>query len=88
MMIKKLCVYTGLLKYKVYEGLFQLLEPLLSKDPSRSKCSLSHQFLLVLMKLRLGVPNEDLGYRFNITSAAVSSVFQKWINSMSVQVLA
>ena len=82
---KKVLFYTGLPSYKVYERLFNLLQPLLSKHPSRSKCSLCNEFLLVLMKLRLGVPNQDLAYRFNISSAAVSSIFHKWINVMSVE---
>ena len=82
---KKTCFYTGLPSYEVFEGLFELLQPLLSKDLSKSSCPLFDELLLVLMKLRLGVPNDDLGYRFNITSAAVSSIFEKWIHLMSVK---
>ena len=82
---RKTCFYTGLPSYKLFEGLFQLLQPLLSKDLSRSRCTLFDELLLVLMKLRLGVPNDDLGYRFNITATAVSSIFHKWINVMSIE---
>ena len=82
---KKTCFYTGLPSYVVFEGLFELLQPLLSKDLSKTSCPMFDELLLVLMKLRLGVPNDDLGYRFNITSAAVSSIFQKWIHLMSVE---
>ena len=39
----------------------------------------------MLIKLRLGVPNEDLGYRFDITLAMVSMIFHKWITLMSVE---
>ena len=35
------------------------------------------------MKLRLGVPNKDLAYRFGITPGRVSQVFHEWIDIMS-----
>ena len=41
------------------------------------------QFLLVLMKLRLAVPNQDLAYRFGINTSRVSQLFHKWIDVMA-----
>ena len=40
---------------------------------------------MVLMKLRLAIPNQDLAYRFNISSAVVSSIFHKRIDLMSIE---
>ena len=82
---KKVCFYTGLPSYDVFKGLYQLLEPLLLKDESKSYISLIDELLLVLVKLRLGVPNHDLGYRFNISSSTVGTIFHKWIDVMSVE---
>ena len=82
---KKVTFYTGLPSYAAFQGLFKLLEPLLSKDESKSHLSLDDELLLVLMKLRLAVPNDDLGYRFNVTPTAVSTIFHKWIQVMSVE---
>ena len=81
----KVCFYTGLPNYKVFEKLYQLLEPLLSKDDNKSSISLFDELLMVLVKLRLGVPNEDLGYRFHVSSTRVSVIFQKWITLVSVE---
>ena len=40
---------------------------------------------MTLVKLHLGVPNEDLGYRFGVLSSWVSVVFHKWITLMSIE---
>ena len=81
----KVCFYTGLPSYKVFKGLYLLLEPLLKKDYNKSSISLLDELLMVLMKLRLGVPNEDLGYRFKINPSRVSIIFHKWILIMSIE---
>lgn len=38
------------------------------------------QFLLVLMKLRLGLLNKDPAWRFDIGVRTVSNVFHSWLN--------
>ena len=52
------------------------------KGPSRS-LSIEQEFLLVLMRLRMGLLVDDLAYRFNITISQVSSVFTTWIKFLS-----
>ena len=63
---KKVCFYTGLPTYKVFNGLCSLLQPLITKDGGKCCLSVPDEILLVLMKLRLDLPNEDLGYRFQL----------------------
>ncbi len=76
--------YTGL--YNV--GLFNsLLTYLLSEWEPDVKVTLKpcEQLLLVLMKLRLGLLNQDLAFRFQIGLGTVSSIFHAWLNIMFVQ---
>ncbi len=52
-----------------------------------SKCSalsLFQQFLVVLMKLRLNVPNQDIAYRFGVSQSVICKNFKKWINVMYI----
>lgn len=43
------------------------------------KVTIFQEFVMVLMKLRLGLFNRDLAYRFNISSSVVSEIFRTWI---------
>ena len=81
----KVCLYTGLPTYKVFSGLCSLLQPLVTKDEGKCCLSVPDEILLVLMKLRLDLPNDDLGYRFKLSPKTVSIVFQKWISIMSTE---
>jgi hypothetical protein len=47
-------------------------------EPSR-KLSIKEELIMVLMKLRLGLMNEDLFDRFGTTTSVVSSIFNTWI---------
>ena len=79
------CFYTGLPSHQLFNELFLLLQPLILKGEGKSHCSLQDEFLIVLMKLRLGVPNDDLAYRVGISPSTVSRIFHKWIDLMSVE---
>ena len=51
---------------------------------TRFATKLTHaDHLLVLMKLRLGLKNKDLVYRFNLTFDMVSKFFRNWIKILS-----
>ena len=43
------------------------------------KLDLEQEFLLTMMKLKLGLLNKDLAFRFMVSSTTVSSVFIKWL---------
>ena len=77
------CFYTGLPTYKLFVGLFQILEPVARER--NFGMHLIDEFFLVLVKLRLGVPHNDLAYRMNVSSSTISDIFQKWITLMSVE---
>ena len=58
----------------------KILDSNTSNKPGRPrKLTIFQEFVMVLMKLRLGLFNRDLAYRFNISSSVVSEIFRTWI---------
>lgn len=100
---KKMNFYTGLSSIKLFEGLFLLLKPYLSrltywrgtkrskkeikcrtfKKSTQKKLSPRNEFLSVLMRLRLGILNEDLADRFGISTTTCSDTFKTWIRFLN-----
>ncbi|XP_003391888.1 PREDICTED: uncharacterized protein LOC100632435 [Amphimedon queenslandica] len=83
---KATCFYTGLTQYSLFIELFELLKPLVpEKRDYLSHLSLIDEFFGVLMKLRLGVPHQDIAYRLNVTEWTVSNFFHKWLDVMCIE---
>jgi len=59
-----------------------------SIEADMAKLSLCDELLLTLMKLRLNLLNEDLGYRFGIHKTSVSKIFHKWLHILYVKLKA
>ena len=51
--------------------------------PNRKLNSID-EFLLTLMKLRLGLLNKDLAKRFNISATLTSNIFHSWLAAMNI----
>ena len=80
---KRTKFYTGLTTFFLFTTIFDFVVPqvlMLQKMPG--KLTLMDEFLMVLMKLRLNLLNEDLGYRFGVASSTVSRNFHKWLEVM------
>ncbi|KAL1468263.1 hypothetical protein MTO96_041610 [Rhipicephalus appendiculatus] len=73
--------YTGLPSYTVLIALFTLVE---SSVPHRANNALAkfQEFVLTLMRLRLGAALQDLAYRFEISQATATRIFDRWIKTM------
>ncbi|KAM7430037.1 hypothetical protein ABFA07_019195 [Porites harrisoni] len=52
--------------------------------PTAHKLPVEDEYLLVLMKLRMGLSVVDLGERFNIAESTVNNIFLTWINYLYV----
>lgn len=48
-----------------------------------SNLTLEDHFLMVLMKLRMGLCNRDLAYRFRVSETTVSNILRSWLPSMA-----
>lgn len=47
--------------------------------------SVEDEFFLVMMKLRIGLTNLDLGIRFNVAEARISNTYISWLNLLFIQ---
>ena len=80
---EKVRLYTGWPSYDVLLIVFQHVAP---HVPRRAKVLDSFQeFVMVLFKLRLNLPFQDLAYRFNISLSIVSRIFNSWITVMDAR---
>ncbi|XP_077557921.1 uncharacterized protein LOC144173312 [Haemaphysalis longicornis] len=84
--------YTGLPCYGKFKKLLQYLKPhdVSTDDGGSSRreagrptvLSAENQLFLVLVCLRLGLFQKDLGHRFNVHQSTVSRIFNEWVNLM------
>ena len=76
----KVLFYTGLPSYHVLNFVFELVLPFVSR---RSQgLSPFQELVMIMIKLRLDVPFQDLAYRFNVSVSTVSRVFHSWLEAM------
>ena len=76
----KVRFYTGLPSYQILVTTLNHVAPCVSRrtqalDPFQ-------EFIIVLIKLRLNVPFQDLAYRFLVSIATISRIFWSWITAM------
>lgn len=76
----KVKFYTGLPAWAIFVQVFSLLSPFIT--PSRTQLTLEDELVLVLMKLRLDLPFQDLAYRWGVSVSTTTRMFHKWIGTM------
>ena len=69
--------YTGL-DGKLCQHIFNTVA-----DIHSSKLSKIQEFFIVLIKCRLNLLEQDLGYRFGVSQSTISRIFRKWIPVMT-----
>lgn len=82
---KQIHFYTGLPSYIAFTNLLSSSSSVILSSEQHGGITLSDQLLVVLMKLRQAMTNQDLGYRFHIHLTRVSKIFHLWIDAMVTQ---
>ena len=81
---EKVLFYTGLPSYFILMTVFNFVKDYIVITPT-SSLSKFQQFVMTLMKLRLSLLNQDLGYRFEITDGSVSRLFLNMMDILFVR---
>ena len=83
----KVMFYTGIPNNIIFDAIFdEIEEDFKSHSTGRPRSlRLIDEFLMVLMRLRLGLLLEDLADRFKIGTSTCSDIFNKWIDYLDVQ---
>ena len=71
---KKFKFYTGLSKTSIYDFIVDLL----SSAPTFCKLNRHDHLLVILVKLRLGLTNKDIAYRFSLPESIISNILRNW----------
>ena len=79
----KVSFYTGLPTYEVLEATFNHVSPFVKRRTQN--LTLFQEMIMVLMKLRLNGPHQDLAYRFGVSQSTVSRTFAHWLFIMDVR---
>ena len=75
--------YTGLPSYEVLMAVFEHVVPRVTRRTQ--SLDRFQEFVMVLMKLRLNVPFQDLAYRFTTSVSTVSRIFSAWMVVMDAK---
>ena len=79
----KVKFFTGLPSFEVLKKTFDFVAPYVKRKSLL--LSKFQEFIMVLMKLRLNVPHQDLAYRFNVSRSLVSRAFCSWMLTMDIR---
>ena len=75
--------YTGLPGFDVLKAAFTFVSPCITR--MSKTLTLFQEFIMVVMKLRLNVPLQDLAFRFDVSLSTVSRTFSAWMTAMDIR---
>ncbi|XP_066930915.1 uncharacterized protein [Clytia hemisphaerica] len=78
----KINFYTGLPNAAALRALYNINAPYIESTLT-TKLSKFQQMIMTLMRLRLGLLEQDLAYRFRVHQSTVSRIFKRWIGTMA-----
>ena len=80
----KTTFYTGIPKFSLLMLVLNLIAPHIKRN-TQNALSQFQEFPLVLIRLKLNSPLQDLAYRFNLSVPTAHRIFDRWIHVMSVR---
>ena len=72
--------YTGLNTWSLFNTVYDLCTNDSSNQQTTGELSFKQEFLITLMRLRLNLKIQDLGYRFHVPQSSISKCILKWID--------
>lgn len=81
----KVKFYTGLPTFEILKKTFDFIAPHSTRRSPQTALNKFQEFIMVLIKLRLNVPHQDLAYRFGVSRFLVSRIFNSWIVLMDIR---
>ena len=79
--LSKLTFFTGLQNFQVFVWLLNVVKR--STKIVNAQLSLEDHLLIILIKVRLGLSNRDIAYRFLLSESTVSRVLREWVPVMA-----
>ena len=76
--------YTGIPSFSLLMHVLNLIVPHIKSNSQNALCRFQ-EFLLVLIRLKLNSPLQDLAYRFNVSVPTAHRIFDRWIHVMSLR---
>lgn len=76
----KVTYYTGMANFAILYAVFNMIEKFVSHSANNSLPKFQ-EFLLFMMKLKLNLHISDLAFRFSVSDATVSRIFDKWLHA-------
>ena len=80
----KLHFYKGIPAVAIFDLVFDFVENSINQSDT-SKLTKKELFSMVLMRLKLGLLEQDLAYRFGISQASVSRILHKWLSILATR---
>lgn len=77
---EKVRFYSGLPSMDILMTVLDFVSPHIKRRTQ--KLSLFQEMIIVLMKLRLNMPYQDLAYRFQVSVTTISRIFASWLPVM------
>ena len=79
---QKVKFYTGLPSFSILMIIYNFVSSEVNYGTKAHALSKFEEFIATILKLRLGLYNQDLAYRFGVHQATISRNFRRWIDIM------